>query len=167
MKKIVLLLISVFLFSSAFSQVEVKNKKLPSLELKDLNGKIVNLNKYAENEKITVISVWATWCAPCIKEITNINEILDDWYDEYDMEFVIISIDNSRNAMKVKPFVNGKGWDFDALLDVNSDTKRALNYSNPPFTLLVNKDGEIVYRHTGYVEGDEYNLEEEIIKKSK
>ena len=66
--------------------------------------------------------------------------------------------------MKVKPFVNGKGWEFDVLSDVNSDTKRALNYTNPPFTILVDQEGKIVYRHTGYVEGDEYNLEDEIKK---
>ena len=75
-----------------------------------------------------------------------------------------ISIDDSRNMAKVKTYINGQGWDFEVLLDSNSDLKRALNFQTVPFTLLIDQDGNIVYRHTGYVEGDEYILEEEIAK---
>ena len=167
MQKLILAAIATLMATYTHAQVATKDKDLPSVTLKDLDGKTVDLKKYAGNGKITAISIWATWCSPCIKEITNINEILGYWEEDYDMEFLAISIDNSRNSMKVKPFVNGKGWDFDVLLDVNSDTKRALNYSNPPFTILVDQEGKIVYRHTGYVEGDEYNLEDEIKKLSK
>lgn len=169
MRKYLFLALALMVSMSLFAQDETTentetNTKLPSVKLKDLDGKEVDLATYAENGKITIISIWATWCAPCIKEITNVNEILDDWIDDYDVEFVAISIDDSRNSVKVKPYANGKGWEFDVLLDVNGDTKRALNYTNPPFTVLVDQNGNIVYKHTGYVEGDEYHLEEEIEK---
>ncbi len=161
MKRILLLASLFVVFQISFAQ---EAKDLPSCKLKDLNGKAIDLQSYAKDGKITVISIWATWCAPCIKELTNINEIVEDWYADYDVEIVAISIDNARNTMKVKPLVNGRGWDYDVLLDVNQDTKRTLNYSNPPFTVLVDKNGKMVYRHTGYVDGDEYELEEQIKK---
>jgi len=50
------------------------------------------------------------------------------------------------------------------LLDVNQDLKRQLNIQSVPFTLLVDANGKIVYTHSGYVDGDEYILEEEIQK---
>jgi len=62
----------------------------------------------------------------------------------------------------VKTYANGQGWDFEVLLDPNQDLKRALNFQTIPYTILVDKNGNIVYRHTGYIEGDEYLLEEEI-----
>ena len=63
--------------------------------------------------------------------------------------------------------VEGKGWDFDILLDVNSDLKRAMNVSNPPHTFLFDGNGKLVYQHTGYIEGGEDDLYEEILKVAK
>lgn len=164
MKKTVIALF-VFLFlmtSTNFAQS--KGQNLPSIEIKDLSGSNVDISKYSDNEKITVISFWATWCTPCKKELNNISEIYEEWVDDYDVEVVAISIDDSRSTSKVKAYINGQGWDFEVLLDSNSDLKRALNFQTVPFTLLLNQEGEIVYRHTGYVEGDENILEDEIAK---
>ena len=63
--------------------------------------------------------------------------------------------------------VEGKGWGFDVLLDVNGDLKRAMNVSNPPHTFLIDGNGKIVYQHTGYFEGAEDDLYEEILKIAK
>jgi cytochrome c biogenesis protein CcmG/thiol:disulfide interchange protein DsbE len=164
MKKTVIALF-VFLFSMTSTNfAQSKGQKLPSIEIKDLSGSSVDISKYSDNEKITVISFWATWCTPCKKELNNISEIYEEWVDDYDVEVVAISIDDSRSTSKVKAYINGQGWDFEVLLDSNSDLKRALNFQTVPFTLLLNQEGEIVYRHTGYVEGDENILEDEIAK---
>lgn len=144
-----------------------KGQKLPSIEIKDLSGSNVDISKYSDNEKLTVISFWATWCTPCKKELNNISEIYEEWVTEYDVELIAISIDDSRSTSKVKAYINGQGWDFEVLLDSNSDLKRALNFQTVPFTLLLDQEGKIVYRHTGYVEGDEYILEDEIAKLAK
>jgi cytochrome c biogenesis protein CcmG, thiol:disulfide interchange protein DsbE len=165
MKKF-LLFFSLIGFTStlAFGQADsTKNDPMPSVVIKDLNGKDVDLKTLA-NGQITVISFWATWCAPCKKELDNINEVIDEWREKYDVQVVAISIDDSRNAMKVKPYVQGKKWDFTVLLDVNQDTKRALNYPNVPYSLLVDKNGNIVYKHLGYEDGAEDELEQEIAR---
>ncbi len=154
-----------FISSTNFAQT--KGQKLPSIEIKDLKGNKVDISKYSDNGKITIISFWATWCTPCKKELNNVSEIYEDWIEDYDLQLIAISIDDSRNTSKVKSYINGQAWDFEVLLDSNSDLKRALNFQTVPFTLLLDKSGKIVYRHTGYVEGDEYILEEEIAKISK
>lgn len=167
MKKIILsTLILLFAFAMV-TQAQTKGQKLPSIEIKDLSGNSVDISKYSENGKLTIISFWATWCVPCKKELNNVAEIYDEWVADYDVELVAISIDDSRNMSKVKTYINGQAWEFEVLLDANSDLKRALNFQTVPFTLLIDQDGNIVYRHTGYVEGDEYILEEELEKFSK
>ena len=136
---------------------------MPEMILKDVNGKNINTANYSKNGKITVISFWATWCTPCKKELTNINDnMLSDWKGKYDVVMVAVCTDDSKNLLKVKPFVDGQGWDFDCLLDVNKDLQRSLNALLIPFTVLLDQNGKIVYTHSGYTEGEEFILEEKI-----
>jgi thiol-disulfide isomerase/thioredoxin len=143
------------------------SNSLPSIKLQNLKGELVDVSKYAQNNKLTVISFWATWCSPCKKELNNIAELYDDWKKDYGVEVVAISIDDSRQSAKVKSYVNSVKWPYDILLDMNEDMKRALNFQTVPFTILIDKKGKIVYRHNSYVDGDEYVLEDELKKHSK
>jgi len=157
MKNILFLLTITFCTTHLFAQ-----DALPDLTLKNLEGEKVNIQDFAENGKNTVFTFWATWCAPCKKELNNIAEIYDDWKSDYNTEVVAISIDNQRSSSKVKTYVNGKAWEYDVLLDVNQDLMRGLNFQNVPYTVVVNSEGEISYRHSGYADGDEYELEEHL-----
>jgi peroxiredoxin len=160
MKNLIITALTLFTVNLAFAQNQ--KQTLPDLNLKDINGKLVNVSEYSKKGKIVIISFWATWCTPCKKELNNINELYEEWKNKYDVIVVAVSIDNARNVMKVKPYVDGQAWPFDVLLDVNSDMMRAMNVVNPPHTFLLNANGEIVYSHTGYLEGDEFTLEEKI-----
>ena len=135
-------------------------KTLPNVSLKNIDGENVEISDFGKDGKITIFSFWATWCSPCKKELNNIAELYEDWQADYDVELVAISVDDQRNASKIKPYVNGQAWEYTVLLDVNEDLKRALNFQTVPYTLVLNKEGEIIYEHTGYVEGDEYELED-------
>jgi len=135
---------------------------MPDVTLMSIDGEKINIADYAQDGKITVFSFWATWCSPCKKELNNIAELYEEWQEEYDLEVVAVSIDDQRNAGKIKPYVNGQGWEYTVLLDPNEDLKRVFNFQTVPFTIVLNKKGEIAYQHTGYVEGDEYELEKHI-----
>lgn len=141
-----------------------QNSFLPNLTLTDINGNKVNIKDLSKDSNIIVLDFWATWCIPCKKELNNISAIYGDWKKKYNVKVVAISIDDARNSSRVKAFVKGQGWDYDVLLDLNQDLRRALNFENVPYTLLINKEGKIVYEHNSYVEGDEYVLQNEIKK---
>ncbi len=142
-------------------------KTLPVLTLTDVNGKKVNVADYGKSGKITIISFWATWCVPCKKELTNMADLYDEWKKKYNLQIVAVSIDDSRSTTKVKPYVDGQRWTYDVLLDTNQDLKRQLNIQSVPFTVVVDANGKIVFMHSGYTDGDEYVLEEEIQKLTK
>ena len=163
MKKYLTSLLVVLITLNTIAQNDNSSlSSLPEITLKNIDGKDVKISDYGANQKITVISFWATWCKLCSKELKNMNVLLEDWVEDYNLELVAISLDDSRNAAKVKPTVNALNWDFDVLLDPNGELQRAMNVANPPVTFLVNQSGQIVYTHTGYVEGDEYDLEDHI-----
>lgn len=150
-----------FLFL-AFTTAVMAQKALPSLEIKDLDGKSVNLQDYANNGKLTVISFWATWCSPCKKELDAFNDLYEEWQEAYDMEVVAVSIDTRRALAKVPGLVAAKGWEFDVLSDATQVCQNGLNFQTIPQTLLLDKEGKIIYNHNGYVPGDEFELEDKI-----
>lgn len=161
MKKLFALLVAVLVVTGLHAQ---QKSDLPNVTVKDLQGKDVNIAKLSNNGKPFVLTFWATWCGPCIKEHNALDEVYSDWQKETGVKIFAVSIDDSRTTAKVKPFIEGKGWEFEVLLDVNGDLKRAMNVSNPPHTFLFDGKGKIVYQHTGYFDGAEEDLYEEILK---
>ena len=164
MKRLALLFVMVLAVTGLHAQSKTD---LPNVTVKDLNGKDVNISKIKNDGKPIVITFWATWCKPCIKEHEALNDVYEDWQDETGVKIYSVSIDDSRSSARVKPFVEGKGWEFETLLDVNSDLKRAMNVSNPPHTFLIDGEGKIVYQHSGYIDGSENELYKEIKKIAK
>jgi peroxiredoxin len=155
MKKFSLLLLFVGL--QAFAQ-----KELPNLQLPNLDGKTVSLKTdFAEKDKLYVFSFWATWCTPCIQELDEMNDLKEAWQKEVNFEIVAVSTDDSRTQKRVKPLVNGKGWEFSIILDTNQDFKRYLSIVNIPYTIVV-KNQQIVHIQNGYVPGNEKELLEKL-----
>ncbi|WP_458628919.1 TlpA family protein disulfide reductase [Winogradskyella sp. PC D3.3] len=152
----------IFIFClSLFSLNAMAQNDLPSVDLTSIDGKTIVLKDATNKDGITIISLWATWCVPCLKELDAINDIYDEWQEETNVELLAVSVDDSRTVKRVKSMVNGKGWDYTVLLDTNNDLKRALNASSIPLTILV-KDNKIVYKHSGYSPGAELELYEKI-----
>ncbi|MAN26086.1 MULTISPECIES: TlpA family protein disulfide reductase [Mesonia] len=147
----------VFIFSifCAISTVEAQ-ENIPSVDIETINGKEINTHDISE-DKLVVISLWATWCVPCLKELDAINDVYVDWQDETGIELYAISVDDARTVKRVRPLVSGKGWDYNVLLDTNNDFKRLVGAASVPLTLLV-KDNKILYRHSGYSPGAEEEL---------
>jgi peroxiredoxin len=80
------------------------------------------------------------------------------------VKVIAVSVDQAQDALKVKPFVDGNGWEFDVLLDPNSDFKRALGVNLIPHAIVCDGNGKIVQTHSGYTEGGEEHLIEEVRK---
>ena len=155
MKRILFFLI-LFISFNAFSQ-----KSIPNIFLSDFEGEKIKIFDAIEDDEITIISLWATWCVPCIKELDAINEVYDDWIEELEFNFIAVNVDDSRSVKRARALVNGKAWPYKIFLDSNQDFKRALGTSFIPQTLIV-KDRKILYQHTGYQPGDEDYLFEKL-----
>ena len=150
MKKIIFFL---FLSILGYSQ-----NQMPNIELNAISGESVNLSTdFNEVDKLYVFSFWATWGAPCINELEAMHKKYDTWKESLNVEIIAVSIDDSRTQKRVKPFLNGKGWTYNVLLDSNQELKRALSIVNVPYTIVV-KNSKIVFVSNGYSQGAEEEL---------
>ena len=158
MKKILMIAMMVVAAVALHAQV-------PNVQLKNINGKTVQTASIANNNgNPVIISFWATWCKPCLRELKAIHEVYADWQDETGVKMYIVSIDQAQDANKVKPLVDGFGWEYEVLLDPNGDFKRAMNVQNVPHVFVINGKGKIVYNHAGYVDGGEEDIREALEK---
>jgi peroxiredoxin len=137
--------------------------QIPSVMLKNIDGKTVDTAKLNNDGKPFIISFFATWCKPCQRELDAIHEQIVDWEEETGVKVIAVSIDQGQNVDKVKPLVDSKGWEYEVLLDPNGDFNRAMNVNGTvPTVFVIDGKGKIVDRRSGYVDGSEQHLIEKV-----
>ena len=155
LKSLITVALAIFAVSGASAQ-------LPSVNLKTIDGKTVDTATLSNDGKPFVISFFATWCKPCNRELKAIHEVYPDWQDETGMKLIAISTDEAQNVSKVKPLVDAEGWEYEVLLDTNSDFLRALGIQTIPHVLIIDGNGNIADSRSGYIDGSESHIIEKI-----
>jgi len=133
----------------------------PDFQIRNLKGNRVALSDLL-GEGPVLISFWATWCKPCLKELPHLQDLYNR-YKENGFRVVAITEDAPRSLSKVKSYIAGKRYDFLVLVDENNGVQRKFNFRALPYTVLLDKDGHIVYSRMGYRPGDEKVLEEKLL----
>ena len=159
LKNIAFYCLSFFLLLGCNSLVNNDISDLESLKLKtsfiDLDENNLDLSVF--NEGKVVISYWATWCAPCIKEMPSIKraeKILKD----YGYTFLLVS---DESVSKISNFKNEMNFDFNFLK--SNKSFETIGVYAMPTSHVFNENGEIVETFVGVIEWDS----EEIINKLK
>lgn len=138
--------------------LESQNLPLHQIQLKDIKGSRTTLQNILPKDKNIIISYWATWCGPCKKELDVFKNLYPDLTESYDVEILAISTDDARSAGKVRSTVHQRKWPFVIYTDVEGSSKQVFNFETIPFTVLLDKEGNIAYSHIGYAHGDEEKL---------
>jgi cytochrome c biogenesis protein CcmG, thiol:disulfide interchange protein DsbE len=158
-KSLLIVFASVILVFAANAQ----SSRIPSIMIKNLEGQCVNTSEFENDDKPYVVSFWATWCRPCLKELTAIDEIYEDW-QEAGFKLIAISTDNARTKNNVLPMVKGRGWEFEFYSDENGDLQRAMGVNMIPHTFIIDGSGNIVSQHRAFTDGMEWEMFEKLKK---
>ncbi len=132
--------------------------QLPRVILKNTEGKNIATDTISNAGRPIIIDFFATWCKPCNRELDAISEVYAEWQKETGVRLVAVSIDQAHNVNKVKPLKESHGWEFDVLIDPRFELKKAMGVQMVPYTVILDGNGKIVYKHNGYTDGAEIEL---------
>lgn len=133
----------------------------PSVKVENGKGEIVDTQDILGG-KPAIVSFWGVTCKPCQTELNALNELLEEWRKEVDFNVIAVSIDDNRFTARARSMAKGYNWNFICLFDKNQDLKRAMNVLLTPQTFVIDGKGKVVYAHTGYTPGCEYELFEKL-----
>ncbi len=150
MKKIIIFLI---IFNTIIFANTPKEKQAIDFVLKDINNRNVKLSETVKKYKLTIINFWATWCVPCRAELKDLNKLFQN-YEDKNLHIISISVDDPKTVSRVKSFIRANNIKHEIWLDTNNNVIRKYHVSNPPFTIIVDENMNIIYEHKGYRKGD-------------
>lgn len=171
MKKIVFLAAALLLFASCGSASPKSEEPAAQAGTQDPAGFSISLDKVdggtfsfeeIRGKKHLVAAFWATWCEPCKQELKKLAEIYPAFSDS--VEFVGISTDTEEMIDKVSEFAAEAALPFPILVDPSGNTVSSIipGGDSVPYMMVVDKNGVIVSRHSGYNPGDEEALKREL-----
>lgn len=120
-----------------------------SVRLADLEGRVVLLN------------VWATWCVPCRQEVPELQS-LHEVYADSGLHVVGVSVDNRGAEAEIRRFMEQYGMTYDIWWDAAGASIQAFGAVGVPLTVLMDRDGTVVWRHLGAFRADDPELREAV-----
>ena len=161
MKRILYLILLLITLPSSYAD-QKRDMMLPDLSIKLINGKQTRLSSLLEDGPI-LVNFWATWCAPCKKEMIFLEEFHKKYSDQ-GFRVLAISTDSPKSMSKVKSYIRAKKHTFLVGLDPNQEVAKKMNAMVMPTVILIDKDRKVSWYHQGFIPGDENEIETQILK---
>jgi len=120
----------------------------PEFTLEDLKGSKISLSDLSG--KVTFLNVWATWCAPCKREIPDFIEAYEQYKDK-GLEIIGISVDDISQS-KVLQFTEKYKINYPVAMTTSKLTKDYGPFRAIPVTIIIDKNGKIRHRQIGQVD---------------
>lgn len=137
------------------AKTEQTSRPLPTKDVifKDSAGRNISLSSL--KGKVVFINFWATWCPPCLAELPSINTLYNKLSDNPKIVFIMVDADNLLK--KSIPFLQDHGYNlpvFQSVTDIPSEMLSGLI----PTTVIINKEGLMVFRHQGVADYNSSDL---------
>ena len=127
-------------------ELSKEKQNISDLKFKDDEGKEISFSDF--QDKILLVNFWATWCAPCIKEMPSLDRLKKKINKNFDV--IAISVDRD-GVKKVKDFFNeNKITNLEEYFDTKNSLAKEMNLIGLPTSFFINKKGDLI----GYFQGD-------------
>ncbi len=124
---------------------EPERHAAPAFTIENLRGGDVTLADY--KGKLVLLNFWATWCAPCLKEMPSMEKLWQK-YKEQGLVVVAVSVDEGYKK-RIQTFLKLYDLSFPVLLDPESEVSDLYKVSGIPASFLIDRNGKIISRLVG------------------
>ena len=115
-----------------------------NVSIPDINGQTLDLRNIVENNKLTLVDCWASWCGPCCMEMPNVVDLYAK-YKSKGLEIVGISFDKDKNSWKKAVKEMNMTWpQVSELKSWDNEMAQLYGISSIPYTILIDQKGTIV-----------------------
>ena len=119
------------------------------LSLLSTDSTLVSLSAF--RDRVLFINFWASWCAPCIREMPSI-DALRRRIEGLDIDVLMVSVDDQLED--IRAFANKHDVETPVFLRAWNREERPFRSALLPRTYIVSKEGRVVYEHTGAANWD-------------
>ncbi len=130
-----------------------KNPTPPPLNVTTLSGEKISLTDFSD--KTIVLNFWATWCAPCLKEIPSLLELRKQLPKK---KFVVLFVNYGETKDRVESTWNKIGAGAMTLIDPEIKDVKAWIDVGLPTTVILNQKHQIVYKIIGDIDWSESEI---------
>ena len=124
------------------------DRSVPSFAFSTLDGRVVNSSELKGH--VVVLTFWATWCAPCMSEMPQVERTMERYKDNPEVIFWAVDAEWGGDTIdKARTFSPAKGWKVPLAFD-STGAARALGVQNPPTLVMFDKAGHLRMVHAGY-----------------
>ncbi|MCX8049499.1 MAG: TlpA family protein disulfide reductase [Methylohalobius sp.] len=120
---------------------------MPGCRLTDLNGHAQTLPQ----GKVVYLDFWASWCSSCAHSFPFMNALTEDLGKR---GLAVVAVNLDENLQEAKAFLDRHPPRFFVLLDPHGECARAFSVEGMPATYLIDRTGQVRYRHIGFRPGD-------------
>jgi len=150
--KIFTLMLFFFYHASANDKSELiihnEPKNILINDLFDSEGSVINILE--QNKDFIILNFWATWCAPCVKEIPDLLKVQRTYKNKYKIFFVSVGFTPVKDVEK---FVDKNSFnEMNILFDNDLKFSKDIKVKNIPSTIILNNEGKEVVRVLGYID---------------
>ena len=126
------------------------NAPAPEFSLPSRGGSTIDLSQF--KGQVVMINFWASWCAPCRKEMP----LLEDIYKKYQpLGFTLLSLNVEPDRKDAESFLKDTPVTFPVLFDANSKVSGLYNVQGMPTSVFIDRQGRVRLVHISYTAGDE------------
>lgn len=154
---ILTLLVLLFAITSCQEKRPITGK-IPTVALKTYSGETLTLS--GEDDDVTLLVFWATWCRPCLMEMPTLVK-LHEKYRDRNFRVVSINVDDP-GGQKVKPISRDYGINYPVLIGNEEVMKQFGGVQALPTSFIIGRDGRIREKLQGLY--PEEHLEQLVLK---
>ncbi len=129
---------------------------VPAWTLRTSDGKEASLQGALAGGPV-LVSFWALWCAPCLRELPHLDRIARETAGR--LTVLAVNEDGPRSVARVRPYLHSRKLGLIVPLDTAGEVAQEMQVGDAlPFLVLYDAHGREAYRRVGYREGDEVAL---------